>query len=112
MTRLSERGGSAAASLVPQLPEHHHHHQQQQQQQQQPGKPTQELPYLHLWEVWQRGSMTPLNPGETWWVTLLALRDRRQGRVHSNHRKRICSVLFLVYIAVWFAAGTLSVGDF
>lgn len=81
MTRLAERGGSAAASLVPQLPDHHHH------QQQQPGKPAQELPWLHLWEIWQRGSMTPLNAGETWYVVsagFLKALQQEANRLRSN----------------------------
>ncbi|OEH74315.1 ubiquitin carboxyl-terminal [Cyclospora cayetanensis] len=27
-----------------------------------------DFPFLHLWEIWQRGSMTPLSRGETWYI--------------------------------------------
>ncbi|KAL8440392.1 hypothetical protein Efla_000280 [Eimeria flavescens] len=60
MTRLPESSGDPAGPPSAQQAGHH----QQQQQTERFGA----APWLQLWEVWQRGSVTPLSQGETWYV--------------------------------------------
>ncbi|KAL8270854.1 hypothetical protein Esti_005225 [Eimeria stiedai] len=70
MTRLPEKGGEAADTPPPPHLDRQQQQQQQRQQQhqQQQGESEHKAPWLHLWEVWQRGSVTPMSPTETWYV--------------------------------------------
>ncbi|XP_026190060.1 uncharacterized protein LOC34618375 [Cyclospora cayetanensis] len=61
MTRQPGSGDGAADSIVSQCSD-----QLQQQRLLENGGP--DFPFLHLWEIWQRGSMTPLSRGETWYI--------------------------------------------